>query len=110
MGCCTHKDLDFVAPGGRKRRCTDIIFLGLFIVFLIGLFYTISWSLQYGEPNRLLYGADSYGNICGGVLLSSHSALAHPTLIVLPPFSVSRTATFFVAHARVGSELIEMGL
>eukprot|EP00035_Acanthoeca_spectabilis_P010305 m.182654 g.182654 ORF g.182654 m.182654 type:complete len:674 (-) comp14980_c0_seq1:5339-7360(-) len=65
MGCCTHKDLDFVAPGGRKRRCTDIIFLGLFIVFLIGLFYTISWSLQYGEPNRLLYGADSYGNICG---------------------------------------------
>eukprot|EP00038_Savillea_parva_P000896 m.99716 g.99716 ORF g.99716 m.99716 type:complete len:675 (-) comp10316_c0_seq1:3996-6020(-) len=63
--CCIDKDLDFIAPGGRKRRCTDLVFLAGFAAFLIGLIYTIVWSVEYGEPHRLLYGADSYGNICG---------------------------------------------
>lgn len=67
LACSKHDDekSEFIAPDGRNRKCTDIGFLALFVAFLIGLFAIAGWALDNGEPTRLLYGADSWGNICG---------------------------------------------
>eukprot|EP00041_Stephanoeca_diplocostata_P020494 m.460343 g.460343 ORF g.460343 m.460343 type:complete len:685 (+) comp21592_c0_seq1:197-2251(+) len=69
MGCfsCSAEaqDSQFVSPEGRKRRCTDVLFLLIFGFFIAGLVAVGSWALDNGEPTRLLYGADSWGNICG---------------------------------------------
>lgn len=48
-----------------KRHCTDVVFLALFICFGIGCFYVASWCFENGQPYRILYGADSWGNVCG---------------------------------------------
>jgi hypothetical protein len=49
----------------QKRSCHDILFLGLFIGFWIGMFYVASQGVKYGNPQRLIYGVDYYGNVCG---------------------------------------------
>ncbi|GAB1600965.1 hypothetical protein Ahia01_000374700 [Argonauta hians] len=46
------------------RQCTDIVFLVLGAVFLIGMFFLLYMSAHYGCPYRLLYGVDSWGNSC----------------------------------------------
>jgi hypothetical protein len=65
------------AGTGRKRRCTDLVWLLAFVGFLCGLAYVISWSVKYGEPTRLVYGADSYGNICGELALTHTHTHVH---------------------------------
>lgn len=71
MGCCCsepepHEEYtkDQVGPM-QKRSCHDILFLGLFIGFWIGMFYVASQGVKYGNPARLIYGVDYYGNVCG---------------------------------------------
>ena len=50
-----------------KRSCKDIIWLLLFIVFWVGMVVIAQWSLRNGDPYRILYGEDSFGNTCGRV-------------------------------------------
>ncbi len=50
-----------------KRRVQDVPWLLLFITFWVGMFIIGGWSYKYGDPLRLLYGMDSFGNICGQV-------------------------------------------
>jgi len=48
-----------------KRKVNDVIFLILFLIFWVGMFIIAGFSFKYGNLNRLKYGTDSYGNLCG---------------------------------------------
>ncbi|XP_013403883.1 choline transporter-like protein 1 isoform X2 [Lingula anatina] len=52
-------------PMVKKRGCTDIIVLVVFILFWVGMIYIAVYSIVNGDAFRLLYGYDSYGNTCG---------------------------------------------
>eukprot|EP00039_Didymoeca_costata_P019740 m.338736 g.338736 ORF g.338736 m.338736 type:complete len:655 (-) comp18530_c0_seq1:71-2035(-) len=61
-GCTTdEKDLKPDHP----RYCQDLLWAALFIAFCIGIFVVMGVAFDEGEPERILYGYDSYGNICG---------------------------------------------
>jgi len=68
--CCSDKveDAPDVTHGPklfRRRGCTDVLCLLLFIAFWFGTVY-ISWlSIYVGKPWSVLYGADYLGNRCG---------------------------------------------
>ena len=47
------------------RSCTDVFFLVLFVVFWVGFLVLGGLSLKSGDPNRLLYGTDYLGYVCG---------------------------------------------
>lgn len=83
MGCCycnreeedpevqeVHETLkrnknELKGPLKEGRRVRDVFFLILFIVFCCGL-AVIAWrSFHTGNPLRIIYGTDSFGNICG---------------------------------------------
>eukprot|EP00054_Salpingoeca_dolichothecata_P026510 m.189895 g.189895 ORF g.189895 m.189895 type:complete len:667 (+) comp25677_c0_seq7:74-2074(+) len=49
----------------ENRSCQDIIWLLAFIGFWVGMLVIGGFALDNGEPLRLIYGVDSYGNICG---------------------------------------------
>jgi hypothetical protein len=50
---------------GQGRNCTDVFWLVLFVVFWAGMVAIAYLSLTQGTPDRLIYGTDSWGNICG---------------------------------------------
>lgn len=49
------------------RSCRDVPCLILFLVFWAGMAVVGYEALSAGDPNRLLYGVDSYGHYCGSV-------------------------------------------
>jgi len=63
MGCdgLDEKKLEKHPP----RKCTDVLFLALFFGFCVGMFYIAGWCFDNGQPYRIVYGADSWGNVCG---------------------------------------------
>eukprot|EP00056_Hartaetosiga_gracilis_P005755 m.88547 g.88547 ORF g.88547 m.88547 type:complete len:688 (-) comp12269_c2_seq1:238-2301(-) len=89
MGCCggssaVHPLKDGkLSPSpdmGGKRKCTDVLFLLLFIVYCGGMGAIAYFSLNDGDPTRFLYGTDSFGNVCGrdnpvGLINSTNSGL-----------------------------------
>ncbi|KYQ91635.1 solute carrier family 44 protein member 2 [Tieghemostelium lacteum] len=62
-----------------KRKCQDCFFLLLFLAFWVGMIVIAGIAGKEGNPQRLVAGTDSYGNICGtdniadGVLLHNQS-------------------------------------
>ncbi|GBG82360.1 hypothetical protein CBR_g34644 [Chara braunii] len=50
------------------RRCRDVPFLVLFVVFWCGMLVAAGIAFREGNPRRLVYGLDYKGNLCG----SSH--------------------------------------
>jgi solute carrier family 44 protein 1 (choline transporter-like protein) len=69
MGCCgddsdDDKKKELKGPI-EDRSCTDIIFFVLFIVFWVGMFIIAGIAIDKGDPHRLIYGVDSWGNVCG---------------------------------------------
>eukprot|EP00055_Hartaetosiga_balthica_P014379 m.78479 g.78479 ORF g.78479 m.78479 type:complete len:649 (+) comp8579_c0_seq1:48-1994(+) len=50
---------------GGNRKCTDVFFLILFILYWIGMAVVGYIALRDGDPLRLLSGTDSFGNRCG---------------------------------------------
>ncbi|XP_076462670.1 choline transporter-like protein 1 [Babylonia areolata] len=48
----------------ENRVCRDVFFLLIFIAFLGGLGWLFYYSIEKGNPNALIYGTDSYGNVC----------------------------------------------
>lgn len=48
-----------------QPTCTDVFFLLLFIVFLIGMVVISIKATQLGDLDRLVRGVDMYGNKCG---------------------------------------------
>ncbi|OQR78668.1 choline transporter protein 2-like, partial [Tropilaelaps mercedesae] len=57
-------DADFRGPVYR-RRCTDFMFLIIFICFLLGWGLLSTVAFKRGDVNRIIYPSDSSGNICG---------------------------------------------
>jgi len=47
------------------RKCRDVFWLILFVLFWIGMFVIAGFSFKYGNMDRLRYGSDSFGNLCG---------------------------------------------
>ncbi|XP_011380497.1 choline transporter-like protein 3 [Pteropus vampyrus] len=58
-------------PGPREwrpqiyRKCTDLQWLFLFFLFWTGLMFITGYSVAAGATGRLLFGYDSFGNVCG---------------------------------------------
>ncbi|OWA53979.1 CTL-like protein 1 [Hypsibius exemplaris] len=48
-----------------RAECTDLPWCIIFLLFLIFLIVTGVVAVLFGSPFRLLYGQDSFGNICG---------------------------------------------
>ncbi|GAV08421.1 hypothetical protein RvY_18112 [Ramazzottius varieornatus] len=49
----------------QPRRCTDLPCCFCFLLFTIFLILTAVVAAIFGAPLRLLYGQDSFGNVCG---------------------------------------------
>ncbi|KAM9005669.1 choline transporter-like protein 3 isoform 3-T3 [Sarcophilus harrisii] len=47
------------------RKCTDPAWLILFFLFWAGLAFIMGYSVIAGAAERLVFGYDSYGNVCG---------------------------------------------
>nr|XP_044994723.1 choline transporter-like protein 3 isoform X2 [Jaculus jaculus] len=47
------------------RKCTDREWLILFFLFWTGLVFIMGYSVVAGATGRLLFGHDSFGNVCG---------------------------------------------
>nr|XP_006815345.1 PREDICTED: choline transporter-like protein 1-like [Saccoglossus kowalevskii] len=59
-----QSDKDFDGPVS-KRSCRDVICLIIFLAFWGGMGYIAYVAIRDGQPERLIFGADSYGNVCG---------------------------------------------
>jgi len=79
-----HPDKDYgkpiyPAPGTdviqKKRSCTDIPCLLLFIAFLCGWGSVAFYGLHNGNISKVIYPTDSQGNICGRGVFSDHRML-----------------------------------
>ena len=49
----------------RRRGCTDVFCIVLFLAFALGMIYLTFLAWTYGEPYSILYGKDYLGNRCG---------------------------------------------
>lgn len=49
----------------EERRCKDLLFLLLFVIFWGGMIYIAAFGFTHGKAARLLYGLDSHGYTCG---------------------------------------------
>lgn len=69
--CCFNTVSDVPGSGGsgrssgKRHRCTDATFLGIFIVFWLGLIFVGTYAWLVGNPLRMIHGSDSFGNVCG---------------------------------------------
>ncbi|XP_021343582.1 choline transporter-like protein 1 isoform X1 [Mizuhopecten yessoensis] len=48
----------------KDRQCRDVIFLLIFIAFMCGMAGVAYLGIVKGDPYRLIYGVDSWGNTC----------------------------------------------
>eukprot|EP00051_Salpingoeca_urceolata_P033674 m.21737 g.21737 ORF g.21737 m.21737 type:complete len:667 (-) comp6538_c0_seq2:124-2124(-) len=58
-----EKDLTGPLPN-TARRCTDVLWLSVYILFWIGMIIIAGISFSEGNYRRLLFGIDSWGNVC----------------------------------------------
>ena len=49
----------------KDRSCTDVICLGLLISFLVLWVMIAVWGVKHGDPSKLMFPTDSFGDICG---------------------------------------------
>ena len=49
----------------KDRSCTDVLCLGLLIAFLVLWAFIAAWAFNYGDPSKLMYPTDSFGDVCG---------------------------------------------
>ncbi|CAC5384941.1 unnamed protein product [Mytilus coruscus] len=48
----------------ENRSCRDVVFLLIFLIVIGGMCYCSYVASHYGDPYRLVYGVDSWGNVC----------------------------------------------
>jgi hypothetical protein len=48
-----------------KRRCTDVLFLFLFLALTAATGYSAYMIISHAQANYINYGMDSQGNFCG---------------------------------------------
>mmetsp|Transcript_33273 Transcript_33273/g.83821 ORF Transcript_33273/g.83821 Transcript_33273/m.83821 type:complete len:809 (+) Transcript_33273:563-2989(+) len=73
MGCCGGGAEVSPAEGGEfvtpftNRKCRDVFWLLCFLLFWGGMLFVGGYAIMFGNANKLLYGIDAMGNICGSV-------------------------------------------
>ena len=67
MGCfdCDSARIHDEVCAPKRRTCTDILCLTLFGLFWAGFASIAVFAFFVGDPLRLVYGTDSFGNVCG---------------------------------------------
>uniref|UniRef100_UPI00398F3208 choline transporter-like protein 3 n=1 Tax=Pristiophorus japonicus TaxID=55135 RepID=UPI00398F3208 len=71
MSCCGQYEVSGADVSHREwrpqiyRRCTDVLWLVIFCLFWSGMVFIAGYALTVGSAERLIFGHDSYGNICG---------------------------------------------
>ncbi|EPB69818.1 hypothetical protein ANCCEY_11103 [Ancylostoma ceylanicum] len=69
LACCcvgdaSDENYENLLHKGR-RSCTDCSFLILFLIFCGGLGSIAWYAVDNGDPYRIVFGSDSFGNTCG---------------------------------------------
>lgn len=64
----------------KKRTCTDLLCLILFGLFWLGFIAIAGIAFLVGDPLRLVYGTDSFGNVCGRKNYQSDHAVSYSGL------------------------------
>lgn len=69
-----------IAEGGfaKTRKCRDLLFALLLILFWAGMIGIGIASRKYGEPQRLVYGSDYTGKTCGMDTNEGRKYVAYP--------------------------------
>ncbi|XP_035828132.1 choline transporter-like protein 1 [Aplysia californica] len=76
----------------RNRGCTDIMVFLIFVFFVCGMIFIAAFSISKGDPFRLVYGTDSFGNTCdednsdraiAGVKYSGYNLKGRPYLFFM---------------------------
>ncbi|XP_033096883.1 choline transporter-like protein 1 isoform X2 [Anneissia japonica] len=49
----------------ESRGCTDCLCAIIFVLFIIGMGVVAGFAIAAGSVERVIYGYDSYGNVCG---------------------------------------------
>ncbi|XP_060695163.1 choline transporter-like protein 1 [Hemiscyllium ocellatum] len=66
MGCCGGEgDSTREWKPIEQRSCTDVLWLLILILFCIGMVVICGFAIASGAAQRLIFGYDSFGNICG---------------------------------------------
>ncbi|XP_067846063.1 choline transporter-like protein 3 [Heptranchias perlo] len=71
MSCCGQYGVSDADVSHREwrpqiyRRCTDVLWLVIFCLFWGGMVFIAGYAVTVGSAERLIFGYDSYGNICG---------------------------------------------
>ncbi|KAJ8941240.1 hypothetical protein NQ318_015672 [Aromia moschata] len=63
MGCCDSEENE--SEENTERKCTDVFWLCLYILFWFLMVVIAAFSFVYGNPIRIINGYDSFGNTCG---------------------------------------------
>ncbi|RHY61663.1 hypothetical protein DYB30_001469 [Aphanomyces astaci] len=85
MGCCGSKD--DVIPDGTggsaptpMRKCRDVLCCVIFFVFWLGMAVLAVVGVANGTPERLLYGTDFNGTVCGTGVFADSTFLYYPRI------------------------------
>ncbi|CAH1156212.1 unnamed protein product [Phaedon cochleariae] len=65
MACCGGDAEDENPEEIVERKCTDVFWLILYILFWFLMVVIAAFSFVYGNPLRIINGYDSFGNTCG---------------------------------------------
>uniref|UniRef100_K3WN71 Choline transporter-like protein n=1 Tax=Globisporangium ultimum (strain ATCC 200006 / CBS 805.95 / DAOM BR144) TaxID=431595 RepID=K3WN71_GLOUD len=103
--CCKRSDANADTAAGANpfkpdnRKCTDILFFLLFILFWVGMIIIAAVGYQNGEPKRLIYGTDWMGRTCGVKADASGS---------IPAYDL--TDYKYLIYPRLGEDLLALEL
>ena len=65
LSCCAKKEGEAKPKSLKKRNCTDVLCLVIFLAFVGVLGFIFALCLMAGDYTALLYSADYMGNRCG---------------------------------------------
>ncbi|KAF0699844.1 Aste57867_9620 [Aphanomyces stellatus] len=85
MGCChSREDVIPDAAGGvapnSSRKCRDVLCCVVFLVFWLGMAILAIVGVANGTPQRLLYGTDFTGQVCGTGTNATASLIYYPRI------------------------------
>jgi hypothetical protein len=75
----SQRELELTPPVPiSARKCTDCLFLIIFVLYCIGMLVIGIIGFQNGDPERLVYGSDYQGRTCGAGNMTGEKYLVYP--------------------------------
>jgi len=75
----SQREIELVPPVPiSARKCTDCLFLIIFILYCIGMLVIGIIGFQNGDPERLVYGSDYKGRTCGAGNQTGSKYIVYP--------------------------------